>query len=173
MNRTNRTEKLKTLQEVLQGNNRTLQGLYRQQRKKAMPFLDVHGFVNIRSCSPLLLELLVVPTESIIDGKRNDYITLDDCLRRFDAVTSKQYYSYSAIGSIDADSSQYDAVALDYIQIRYPNYSNRYLQRGTIADLRRYYQQSASAFDEYPFLLLSLETDLSRFEWYFKPTRTA
>lgn len=173
MSPTNRMEKLKTLQEVLRGNNRTLQELHRQQRKKAMPFLEVHGFVNIRSCSPLLSDLLVMPTESIIDGKRNDYITLNDCLCRFNAVTAKQYYSYSAIGSIDTDSNQYDAVALDYIQIRYSNYSNRYLQRGTIADLRRYYQQSASAFDEYPFLLLSLETDLSRFEWYFKPNRTA
>ncbi|GAB3995121.1 hypothetical protein GCM10028807_34420 [Spirosoma daeguense] len=163
-----RLDKLKVLSEVLQGNNRTLQELHLQKRKKEMPFLEVYGFVHIRQCSPLLLDLLVLPTESIIDGNRNDYITLKDCLRRFDEVTLKQYYSYSAIGSLDPDSSQYDAVALDYIQIRHSNYSNTYLQGGTIADLRNYFKQSASAFEKYPFLLLSLDSDPPKFDWHFK-----
>ncbi|MVM40386.1 hypothetical protein GO730_26565 [Spirosoma sp. HMF3257] len=170
----NRADKLKALQDAFQGQYRLLHQLHREERKKIMPFLEVHGLVNIRSCSALLSDLLVMPTESIIDRKKNDYITLRDCLRRFDEVDPKgSYYSYNAIGSLDADSSQYDAVALNYIQIRHPNYSNTYLQGGTIADLRHYFKQSASAFDEHPFLLLSLETDLSRFEWYFKKAKTA
>ncbi|GAB3957147.1 hypothetical protein GCM10028805_48990 [Spirosoma harenae] len=103
----NRIEKLKAIQEVLNGRKKALQELHRQQRKKMMPFLEVHGFVDISQCSPLLLDLLVMPTESIIDGKRNDYITLKDCLRRFYGVDPKgSYYSYSAVGIIDADSSQ-------------------------------------------------------------------
>ncbi|RAK02906.1 hypothetical protein LX87_01027 [Larkinella arboricola] len=160
----NRTEKLKVLENLLEGNNEKLRELHCERQKKAMPYLEVYGFVNIRQCSPLLLDVLVMPTASIIDHNRKVYIPLRDCLRRFDAIDTFKYpyYPYSAVGSIDVDDYRFDAVQLDSIQIRYPDYSNRYLKGGTIADLRRYFNQSASAFDLYPILLLSFETDASR-----------
>lgn len=163
----NRNEKLKVLENILMGKNRELQELHRKQRKKAMPYLDVVGCVDIRYCSPLLLDISVIPTTSIIDHNRKDYIPLRDCLRRFNGTDAKKYphYSYSAVGSINVDDNRFDAAILDSIQIQYSDYSNRYLKGGTIADLRRYFNQSASAFDLYPLLLLSFETDLSRYDW--------
>ncbi|GAB3931850.1 hypothetical protein [Larkinella terrae] len=162
-----RAEKLKALERFLQGRNEALQEMYREQRKKAMPYLEVYGFVKIPQCSPLLLDLPVMPTESIMDRKKDDYIALKECLRRFDEVdTNKQpYYSFSAVGSIDMEDERYEAVPLDSIQIRYRNYSNRYLKGGKVADLRHYFNQSAASLDFYPLILLSFEPNLSRYNW--------
>ncbi|MFD1144540.1 hypothetical protein ACFQ4C_25660 [Larkinella insperata] len=159
----NRTEKLKVLENLLEGNNEKLRELHCERQKKAMPFLEVYGFVNIHQCSPLLLDVLVIPTASIINHNRKDYIPLRDCLRRFDEIDTIKYpcYPYSAVGSIDIDDYRFDAAVLDSIQIRYRNYSNRYLKGGTVADLRLYFNQSASAFDLYPLLLLSFESNPS------------
>ncbi|GAB3928100.1 hypothetical protein [Larkinella terrae] len=162
-----RAEKLKVLERFLQGKNGVLQEMYREQRKKAMPFLEVFGFVKIPHCSPLLLNLSVMPSESIINRKKDDYIPLKGCLRRFDEIDAKKQpcYSYSAIGSIDIEDERYEAVPLNAIQIRNRDYSNRYLKGGTVADLRRYFYQSASSFDLYPLFLLSFESDLPRYDW--------
>ncbi|GAB2542872.1 hypothetical protein [Spirosoma aerophilum] len=162
----NRAEKLKILQEAMQGQTRLLCQLSQQKRKGKMPFLDVAGFVNLYPCSPLLLDLMVMPTESILDCKKGDHISLRECLARFDKVDSAQlYYAFSAVGAIDGNDCHYDRVPLHGMQIQHRNYSKTYLKGGTIADLRRYFHQSASSLDEHPFLLLSLEMDLKRFDF--------
>lgn len=169
-----RAEKLKVLERLLQGKNGALQEIHCEQRKKAMPYLEVYGFVKIPQCSPLLLDLPVMPSESIINRKKDDYISLKDCLSRFDEVDAKKqpYYSYSAVGSIDIEDERFETVPLDSIQIRNRDFSNRYLKGGTVADLRRYFNQSASSFDLNPLIILSFEPDLSRYDWPIRQIRT-
>ena len=170
----NRVEKLKTLQAVLQGKSETLHELHREKRKKAMPLQMVCAWTNIRQSSPLLLDLSVIPTESLLNGILTDIIPLRECLQRFDRANPKEYYyGLSASGSIDPDDNQFDTVPLDCIQINYPNYSRCYLKDKTIADLRYFFSKSAAYCNERPSICLFFETDLSRFEWYFRNSKSA
>lgn len=63
-----RTEKLKLLQDTLQGHTAQLHQLKRQLSKKQMPYLEATGFVDMRHCSPLLMDMDVVYNESLLSG---------------------------------------------------------------------------------------------------------
>ncbi|WP_460977494.1 hypothetical protein [Spirosoma knui] len=139
-------------------------------QKAAMPFIEVYGFVDLAECPPEFLDLIVMSSESIIEGIRGDYLTLRECLARFERVDPRlSYHSYSAIGSIDAEGSRYDNLVLSYVQVRNRNYSSRYFKGVTVAELRALFAKSVGALDPSPFILISFDQDLSSFDYFFKP----
>ncbi|GAB3639711.1 hypothetical protein [Spirosoma arcticum] len=165
-----RVEKLKVLQDVLQGQTSQLRLLHRQQGMKSLPYLSVAGIVDIRQCPPALYELPVLysyyPT---LSGYEEYYEPLQECLRRFDEVDPKLRFLFgSAFGLIWPTDRQYDDVPLQYIQVGCRDYQERYVPGGTVRDLRRYFNQSTDCFDERPHLSIFIETKSEQFDWYVK-----
>ena len=165
-----RAEKLKVLQGTLQGNPAHLQQLYRQRRKKSMPYLDAHGIIDAGQCPSELLGLVVMYGE--IDEKTHQ-TTLNEWLSyRSRAGKIKQYGRGTAYGFIDANDSQYDAIALNFTKVRIRNFSYWYLPGNTVGSLRRYYSQSEASFRD-SVLVLCFESDMNTYERYNQHAKPA
>lgn len=166
----NRVEKLKVLQDALQGQTGQLCRLRRQQSAKAMPYLSVAGIVDIHQCPPALFELPVSYSYYPILSRREKYHEpLQECLRRFDEVDPKLRFLFSsALGLIWPDDRPYNDVPLHYIRVTCRDCRERYVEGGTISDLRRYFDQSTGCFDEHPYLSILIETKSEQFDWFAK-----
>lgn len=165
MKAADRAQKLKTLQDALEGRTQSLQRLQQQRRKEAMPYLEVHGIIDVRQCSPKLMDLIVVDGESIIDGK-HVYKPLSEWIHQYNTFVPTSTYVYrsdGSIGSIEATDTQYDAEPVTYIEVKHRNYATQTLRGGRIADLRRMFDQCAASVEQ-SFILLCFETDVSRYE---------
>lgn len=152
----NRAEKLRTLQDALQGQAGPLQQLHRQRQKDALPYLEVYGIFDIRTCPLALYSLSVIDGE--IDEGRIVYEPLSAYLCRFSETDPKQQqYLQSAIALMDAEDSQYDAVPVSYIEIKKCDYSSRILPDCTVAHLRGFYARCADSLSECPSIPLIVE----------------
>lgn len=160
----NRAEKLKVLQNTLRGQTGALSEMHRQQRAKAMPYLEAHAIIDVSQCPPELLSLTVCIGESLIEDKR-DYRLLSDWINQLADVAPKSGYRHDvAYDTIDANDDQYDAVKVTFVVVRSRDFSSWYLPSLTIGDLRRYYNQSeASCMNS--VLVLCFEDDMSRYEY--------
>ncbi len=154
-----RTDKIKVLQNALQGQTTPLQQMHHQYKAKAMPFQETYGIIDARQCSPMLLDLQVLDGEQIIDGTRN-YQPLSRWLENCHVGPKSAYRSDNAYSSIDASHDAYDTVPVALIQLKRPNCLFSSLPGGTVADLRRWHSQCATSVLE-SFVVLVIETDLS------------
>ena len=164
LNAMNRNEKLKILQDSLQGQTNQLQQLHRERRKKLMPYLEAHAIVDAYNCSPELLAIQVLYGE--IDERPFLQKSLRDWLNLLNELGQiSQYGGDMATGFIDANDSQYDAVKLDLIKVRSRDFSYWHLPALTIGDLRAYYNQSEASYTS-SFVLITFDTDMSRYARY-------
>jgi hypothetical protein len=162
----NRNEKLKTLQDALQGNASQLEQIHQQRRKDAMPCRSVSAYLSIKYCPPALMALSVRDFERFLD---NDNVAiwepLSEWLHRIKTVGPKSPYSHeSAATAIDANSTEYDEVALSYIQVENRNYSRTTFKGGTIGKLRHYFSQCEQSVSSSGIILMFC-SDLSSFDY--------
>lgn len=89
------------------------------------------------------------------------YEPLREYLSRFTSTEPKKHCYDSALALVEANNSQYDLAPLTWIEIKYPDYSRREIQGGTVADLRRLYSQCRESVDK-PYFALLFETNSAR-----------
>ena len=126
-----RAEKLKILQDSLQGQTNQLQQLYRERRKKSMPYLEASGIVDVHTCPPELLAINVLYGET--DGRPFFKKPLGEWLKLLSELGKiNQIGGDMAMGFVDANDNQYDAIKLDLIEVRSRNFSYWHLPALTI-----------------------------------------
>ena len=158
----NRSEKLKILQEAIEGQPRLLRQLQQQKQREAMPYVDAMGVIDLHCCPPALWGMEVADGESIIEGSIK-YGTLGDYIRRWQSgKLDKPYVHNMAIGILDACDSQYDLIPLHSIEITRRDSGRTYLPNLTIGALRGYYKQCVKSVEDKTFTLILFETDQNR-----------
>ncbi|UFH55512.1 hypothetical protein [Spirosoma sp. KNUC1025] len=163
-----RTDKLKVLQDAMQGQTSTLQQLKRQQAKEAMPYLEVAGIINVHDCPPALLDKRVMfsyfPT---LHKKEQFFLPVREYLQHYAHVEPRLKFLFGhGLGLLYANNSLYDSVGLDFMEFRCRDYRERYREGGTIGDLRRWYRNTAKSCDGPGYIALWFENDLKRFDWH-------
>lgn len=151
----NSKDKLRTLQDVLQGETSSLYKYKRQHQKETVPYLDVQGILNLHSCPPILLDLWVCysyfPT---LRKCEHLHTSLAECIQRHNQTDLKLRSLFGGIcGLIRPENKQYDDAKLAFIQVRCRDCEERSIEGGTIQNLRYWYSQSADSFNESPYLI--------------------
>ena len=105
INAMKRNEKLKILQDSLQGQTNQLQQLHQERRKKLMPYLEAHAIIDAHNCPPELLDI------TVFYGEIDERPFLQKSLRGWLALLDElgqisQYGDDMATGFIDANDSQ-------------------------------------------------------------------
>jgi hypothetical protein len=155
----NRNEKLKTLQDALQGKASQLEQLHQQRRKDAMPYQNATGYIAVDCCPAEWQNMVVMDCEAAID---------DDTRPR--SCTFAEWLllpiARSGIKSgcglvIDTRSDQFDTLPLAGMMLELRSFGRKYIYGGTIGNLRRYYNQSAASIEK-PGILLFVSYDINR-----------
>lgn len=165
-----RNDKRLTLHSVLQGQTSLLRHLKQQREQKQMPYIMATGIVDLHRCPADLLDIHVLyhcfPTLS----KQEEFSeSLEACIDRYNGLDARLQSHFGSVGAmIWLDDYQYEEVPLQYIQVQCRwDYKDRYVQGGTVGDLRRYHRQCSDSLNK-DFLFLKIEPKPDKFEQYEK-----
>jgi hypothetical protein len=145
----NRNEKLKILQDALQGKESQLQQVHQQRRKDAMPCKNATGYITVDCCPAEWSGLTVLDMDAAID---------DDTRPR--QCTFAKWLLLPKSGSsdvcglfIDARNDKFDAIPLAGMLLELRPYIRRHIYGHTIGDLRRCYNKSAESVERSTIIL--------------------
>lgn len=164
----NRTEKLKTLQDALQGKSGQLKQIQLERQKEAMPYINATGYVDFHNCPPAFLDFNIhCDYYSPYTKHHKIFCTVREGIEIYNQVETKERFLFSTGCSIIwIDDERYDNEPLAFLCVRGRDYKDRYLQGKTVSDLRSLYKQSTDSFYDSPHVAIFFETKQDRLNWY-------